>query len=223
MPDLKRPSMLQPLALACTLCAALAASASAQAASQTYTSLASFLAAAGTVKTETFNAFTVDQSGGGSPLMLSDFAVQGAWTLDAPATRLPSDGSSNLFIDVSYGAWADLRFAEPIKAFGAWFSRAPASIRVDADSLEGFGSYRHVGEMPIAAGTDLQFIGFSSDQTFNRIVFEGQGCCSGSFAIDDVAYAASLSPVPEPGAWALLATGLLALGLRRRSATTPRN
>ena len=64
----------------------------------------------------------------------------------------------------------------------------------------------------------MQFIGFTSDQTFNRLVFESNGCCSASFAIDNLSYAAALAPVPEPGTWALMAAGLAGIGVwtRRR-------
>lgn len=200
------------------LLAALCAAASTQAASQVYTSEADFLAAVTAPRTETFNRFTSDLSSAlGANGDLGDFTVQGSWTVDVPSLVLSVDGSTNLFIDVSYGGWADLRFDQPLKAFGAWFQRAPTTFRVDADSLAGFGSYSHVADLP-TGGDGLQFIGFTSDQAFNRIVFAGAGCCSRSFAIDNVSYAAALAPVPEPEGWALLAGGLALLAWRRRAA-----
>jgi len=202
---------------ALTLTGSLCVAASAHAGFQTHSDAASFLAAAGITQTETFNGFTADLiPSGGSNLHLSDFVVQGMWMIDAPDNRWTTDGSTNLFINVSYGGWADLQFATAIKAFGAWFSSVPASIGVAADSLAGYGSYQHMGTL-LPTGSGLQFIGFTSDQAFNRIVFEGRGCCSGSFAIDNLAYAA-VSTVPEPQQWALMAGGLAGLmGLRRRS------
>lgn len=209
--------MLRPNLLSLLPCAAaaLCATAPAHAASQVYTSEAAFLAAVGPHRTETFNGFTADQHDAGALLTLADFKVQGAWTLDAPDNRLPTDGSTNLLIDVSIGGWADLRFTSPIKAFGAWFSNTPSTFKVDADSLAGYGSYSHVADLP-TGGAGLQFIGFTSDQAFNRLIFEGAGCCSRVFAIDNVAYAAALAPVPEPESWALLAAGLAGVALHAR-------
>ncbi len=55
---------------------------------------------------------------------------------------------------------------------------------MDADSLAGFGSYTHVGTLLPAMNNSLQFIGFTSEQSFSRIIFLGQGCCRNTFAID---------------------------------------
>jgi len=201
------------------LLAALGATASAQAASQVYTSEADFLAAVGAVRTENFNRFTRDISiasdhpaAGGN--FGGDFTLQGSWRIDSPDTVRDIDGSTNLFFGMSSASWADLGFNAPLRAFGAWFSGVPPVFKIDAASLEGQGSYRHVATLE-PTGSGLQFIGFTSDQTFNRIVFESALCCSVNFAIDNVRYAATLAPVPEPESWALLAAGLVAVGLRR--------
>lgn len=217
---------MKPTLTSLALLAALSAATNVHAANVTYSSEASFLAATGSVNSETFNAFTTDTHndlfGVPQTLNLSGFALRGAWNVDAPDPDTDPlrtiNGSTHVLIDLAWGGWADLRFDAPIKAFGAWFRGAPTAIRVDGDSLDGFGSYRNVAELrpEFAGASELQFIGFTSDQTFNRLIFLGTGCCRWNFAIDNVAYAASLnpSPVPEPGSWALMALGLLALGAR---------
>ena len=216
------PSCLLPGAAAALVCLATGANA----ASQVYTSEAAFLAAVGAVSTEDFDRFTRDISiasdhpaSGGN--FGGDFLLQGSWMIDAPQNQLAINGSTNLFFGMSSGSWADMRFTSPLKAFGAWFFNVPPTLQIDAASLEGLGSYRHVATLN-PTGSGLQFIGFTSDQTFNRIVFETAGCCSASFALDNVSHAATLAPVPEPESWALLAAGLagIAAWTRRRGAPT---
>ncbi len=190
------PLACRALALLTSLCA----TANAQAALQTYSNEASFLAAAGPVRTENFNAFTGDVTPTGGQLpTLTDFTVQGRWVIDAPATQLTTDGSTNLFMDVSFGGFTALQFAQPLLAWGAWFSRVPDNINVSADALAGPGSFQPVGSVQ-PSGSGLQFIGFTADQPFNRIVFTGSLSNARTFAIDNLSYAASLAPaVPEPG------------------------
>ena len=229
-PRVPFPTAPQPTARrTLALLAALVAAASAQADSRVYTSEAEFLAALGAAKTETFNQFNRDISGasehpasGGN--FGGDFTLKGPWMIDAPQALRDIDGSTNLFFGLSPFSWADMSFSTPLRAFGAWFNGVPPTFIIDADSLEGYGSYRRVAQLE-PSGSGLQFIGFTSDQTFNRLVFESAGCCSVSFAIDNLRYAAALAPVPEPGSWALMGLGLagLAAWTRRRAAPRPQH
>lgn len=198
-----------------------AVSPSASAAFASYADEASFLAAAGTVKKETFNGFTNDVSAAGGAFNVGDFVVKnGAWTIDTPPTAIGIDGTANLFFvfsNAGNGAFSELNFAEPIKAFGAWFGGTSAfgTIEVAADSLEGFGSYRNVGSItPAATAGEARFIGFTSDQTFNRIVFLGRSCCFGQISIDNVVYA-EVTAVPEPATVALVFAGLVCVAAPR--------
>lgn len=179
-----------------------------------YTDQASFLAATGPVQTTTFNTYTVDLSA--NNFDFGAFTSQGNISVDAPSQNYTIDGSTNLFVDTAYGGWSDLRFDQPIVAFGAWFNginptnRPYNSIIADADSLAGYGSYSRVGNYlpPTTPGGALQFIGFTSTQAFNRIIFTGVGCCHSSYAIDNIVHATALAPVPEPESYAMLLAGL---------------
>lgn len=212
--------LTRPLLSGFALAAALAFAWNAHATVQTHTDVTHFATSAGPLSQQTFNTYTADVvSVSGSLLTLADFSVRGDWVVDAPSLRLDIDGSSNLFLNVSYGGWASLEFSQPVFAFGAWFSRVPASLALDAGGLQGYGSYELLTRLtPTSApGGAAQFIGFTSDRPFNRVVFEGQGCCSGSFAIDNLAYAyATASAVPEPASWGLLAAGLAGMAARAR-------
>jgi hypothetical protein len=191
-----------------------------------YTDQASFLAATGPVQTTTFNTYTADLSA--HNLNFGAFTSHGNISLDAPSQSYTFDGSTNLFVDTTYGGWSDLRFDQPIVAFGAWFTginpinRPYSKINVDADSLSGYGSYSQIGSYlpPTTSGGVAQFIGFTSSQAFNRIIFSGAGCCYSSFAVDNVVHAAALAPVPEPETYAMLLAGVgLLAGLTRRRKT----
>jgi hypothetical protein len=213
-------------ALACGGLASV--STSAMATLTTYADEASFLAAAGTVKTETFNGITTDISFVSASYDAGDFVVKNG-LVDTPTTAISIDGTANLFVVLSYGGWSELKFEEPIKAFGAWFGGTGnfGTITVAADSLAGPGSYQALGTVTPGAlsGSSVRFIGFTADQAFNRIVFEGALCCSSQIAIDNISYAGVVSvpaPVPEPASVPLALAGLgLVAALRVKAARKP--
>jgi hypothetical protein len=192
------------------------------------TNEASFLQITGAVQSENFNTYTSDQPA--NNLNFGAFTAHNSISVDAPSLTYSVDGTANVYVDTSYGGWADLRFNAPVVAFGAWFAGLSSfsTMKVAADSLAGYGSYSHVGTyQPTATiGNTPQFIGFTSSQAFNRIVFEGVGCCHSGFAIDNVVYATTLAPVPapvpEPETYAMLLAGLGLMGAvaRRRSTRT---
>jgi hypothetical protein len=66
-----------------------------------------------------------------------------------------------------------------------------------ADSPDGVGSYRNLFTLRIQTEIGT-FLGVTSDQAFNRIVFSHDGCCSRSFAFDDVSFSTSLAADSPP-------------------------
>lgn len=199
------------------LSAALSGTAS-QAAVQFFDSEALFLTALNGVQRESFARFESDlDSSSGSGLDLGAFVVNGVWRVETPPGPSGVDGSAFLTLDLSYGGWAELKFGAAQRAFGAWFSQVPVRLSADASGLEGYGSYRLVSRLEPAGlpGGAPQFIGWIADQSFNRVVLEGAGCCSRRIALDEIRFV-SASAVPEPGAFALMLAGLAGLGWRWR-------
>lgn len=191
-----------------------------------YTDQASFLAAAGSVSTETFDTITADTVASSAGTTIHDLTLSGSAYIDAPSTAININGSTNLYFDTSHGGWADLTFSQPITAFGLTMSNQRLqllSISFDR-SGPGYGEYHHIATYaapdPFVSNQSLNgFIGFTSDVAFNRIVFAGAGCCSSTFAVDNVAYATTLAtPVPEPISASLLGLGIVGLCLLRRHA-----
>jgi PEP-CTERM motif len=190
-----------------------------------YTDFNSFAAATGPLQTESFNSFFADQAA--NNLNFGAFVGHNSLQIDAPDLNYSIDGTTNVYADLSYGGWFDLRFNAPVMAFGARFSGLSSRIRlgIDADSLAGYGSYYHLGSYQATASIDNtpQFIGFTSTQAFNRITFVSDGCCSARFALDNVVHTSALAPVtpavPEPETYAMLLAGLGMLGAVARQRT----
>lgn len=189
-----------------------------------YTDQASFLAAAGTVTTETFDSLTTDIAPSSTGITIHDITLSGNVSVDAPSSTIDINGSTNLYFNTSYGGWADLIFSQPITAFGLTMNNGRLQLlSIDFARIgPAFGEYHHIATYaapdPYVSDQSLNgFIGFTSEVAFNRIVFAGTGCCSSTFAVDDVTYATTLaSPVPEPISASLLSLSIAGLCLLRK-------
>lgn len=196
----------------------------AMAAFTVYTNKTSFLTAAGTVSSETFDSVTADLDPSSTGIHLNDFTLSGSVSVDAPSSAIDINGTTNLYFNTSYGGWADLIFSQPITAFGLTMNNSRLQLLSISLARIGpaYGEYHHIATYaapdPYVSNQTLNgFIGFTSDVAFNRIVFAGTGCCSSRFAVDDVTYATTLAtPVPEPLSASLLGLGVAGLCLFRK-------
>lgn len=199
-----------------------------------YSDQASFLAAAGTISTETFNNVSADIAASSAGAAIADFTVNGNAMVDAPSTSIDINGTGNLYLNISYGGWADLIFNQPITAFGMQMNNSRLQLlSINIDRIgPSTGEYHHIASYaapdPYVSDQSFNgFLGFTSDVAFNRIVFSGTGCCASTFAVDDVVYATTLTnPVPEPLTHSLLGSGLVSLLIlnrkKRGNSATPK-
>lgn len=220
LPSTPMPSARRSLALL----AALWAATHAQAASQTFTSEASFLAAVPGRSMESFEALQGTLLGPASivtPLLSLSVSAPGLAVQTGANTPQPgydtsaSDGSH--YVLVYAGAVAPgtltITFAQPVTAFGFTTSDV-------GDSATRAGALRLTTNTgTYASGVDVlnlpdvqpsgatHFIGLAQAQPFTQVQLT-----LGGF---DEAYLAT-SAVPEPESWALMATGLMGLGWRAR-------
>ncbi len=227
-----QPFLVKPRQLATSIAISLLGLVSlpAAAAFTVYTNEASFLAASGPISTETFDSVTVDIAASSAGTPIGDIKFSGNATLDAPSNSIDINGSTNMYVNTSYGGWADLVFNQPITSFGMTMNNGRLQLlTINFDRIgPAFGEYHHIAKYaapdPYASDQRINgFLGFTSDVAFNRIVFSGTGCCSITFAIDNISYASSLAlPVPEPLSAALMSSGLIGIALsRRKQRATP--
>lgn len=229
-----QPSFVKPRKLATSLCISLLGLVSlpASAAFTVYTDEASFLATSGPISSENFDSVTADIAASSAGTTIGDIKLSGNATIDAPTNGIDINGSTNVYFNTSYGGWAELVFNQPITSFGMTMNNERLQLlKIDFARIgPAFGEYHHIATYaapdPYASNQSINgFMGFTSDVAFNRIVFSGTGCCSSTFAVDNVSYASSLAvPVPEPLSAALMSSGLIAVALtRRKQRATPQH
>ena len=211
---MKTTTWIIPLALLCSMNALTA-----QATVTSYTTRASFAAAAGPTTTENFDEYLVDARFHTVPVDVGDFVISMTGSPDnhddsnfidvAPAFSAESDvnGTTNMRVVTDGSPQADLFFTfdAPIVAFGADFrslndTLVRTQILVAGNNLV----------PPVQPNTNtLTFFGFTSTVPFTTVRFSGVR--TDVYGIDNVSYA-----VPEPTTFALVAPALLA-GIRRRT------
>lgn len=105
-------------------------------------------------------------------------------------------------------------------AFGvAWTDASPgASVTFSATGLDG----QSLGSITVGGLADNSVSGTTAEDRFFGVTFSGGvqsifiSTSSGGIEVDHIQYGA-MSPVPEPGSWALLAAGLAGMaGCKRR-------
>jgi hypothetical protein len=217
--------MIRPRLIASAIALALApAAASAQYA--TWTNRSAFLAASGASLQATFDARpngpqgtftegTINFSGyGGSQLWVTT-PGSFAWFRDIaprPATNvLTGNGPDDILMSLagpSLGIGFDV-------ITNLWASPTVTLFDGGGVAMTTFT----LGQAPNTQG----FFGVTSAIPFFAVRFASVNGGTQDSAIDDVVVAdASISTVPEPGTWALVATGLVALVARRRRASDRR-
>jgi hypothetical protein len=220
------------LALLCGAGAALWTG-QASAATQTYSDLGAFLAAApNATRVETFTGR--DGSGANAPGQVinatgfNGFAITGNRNRDYfgishGGTVGNIDGTHFLNwsgIDSHTGPTFTLVFEAPVTAFAFDFN--------DRDGSDRYGITLSTGELfdapPFAVFTGAGFFGVRSDTAFTSVTFALANAPGGileSFGIDNVRTNAGIAPVPEPASWAMMIGGLGLAGAaaRRRAAT----
>jgi hypothetical protein len=199
----------------------------------TYTDEASFLAAAGSVVSETFDpffavngataiagnnvqtsvgAFSVSQNGGGSGVGVFDPKVY-----DGPsANDYEIDAAGPAYLQLRSERSPVLHFSSSIRAFGATFNSISSAAPTLTVAGSSYNLYDILGAAPASFASPAQdggFFGFILDAPVSSITISSQG--ADTFALDT----AHISAVPLPAGILLLATGLggaACLGRRKR-------
>ncbi|MFG6463430.1 PEP-CTERM sorting domain-containing protein [Roseateles sp. DXS20W] len=219
-------SPLRGLALA----AALTAGTGAQAADQTFSSEASFLAAVPGLTMESFE--TLDGTPLGTapvvtPLVSLSVSLPGLAVQTSPNTPQPgfdttaSDGSHYVLVYAPGTTPGTLTFtfSRPVTAFGFTSSDiGDSAVRAGALRLTtNAGTYASgvaVLSLPdVLPSGATQFIGLSQSQPFTQVQLTFSGFDE-AYGADGIYLAAAA--VPEPESWALLAAGLVGVALQSR-------
>ncbi|MEC9434717.1 MAG: VPLPA-CTERM sorting domain-containing protein [Pseudomonadota bacterium] len=185
----------------------------------TYVDETAFLAAAGSVTTETFDGFVSDASFYNTSLDVGDFVIAATTSsvptnfneIDASPYEFVNLGSPYAKIGIDDGDTVTLTFDAPITAFGALF------YGVNDDELR--SQITVAGETvahPVTSGSVFAYFGLISDTPFSVLTFTGLSDGGEAMAFDDATYSAISAPVPVPAAAPLLAGALGGLGLLAR-------
>lgn len=223
-----RPTL--PSLLPCAAAVALCLAAKANAASQTFTSEANFLAAVPGLSMESFEALPGTPLGTApvvTPLLSLSVSLPGLAVQTGPNTPQPgfdtaaSDGSHYVLVYAAGTApgTLTLTFARPVTAFGFTTSDIGDSAgRAGALRLTtSTGTYASgvaVLSLPeVLPSGATQFIGLSQSQPFTQVQLTFNGFDE-AYGVDGI-YLATAA-VPEPESWALLAAGLVGVVLQSR-------
>lgn len=212
--------------------AALCLAAHAQAADQTFSSEASFLATVPGLTMESFEALGGTLLGAApvvTPLLSLSVSSPGLAVQTGPNTPQPgfdtaaSDGSHYVLVYAVGAApgTLTLSFAQPVTAFGFTTSDiGDSAVRAGALRLStNTGTYASgvdVLNLPnVMPSGATQFIGLSQSQPFTSVQLTFSGFDE-AYGLDEI-YLATAA-VPEPESWALMAAGLGLLAWRRTAA-----
>ncbi len=203
-----------------------AACMSSQAAIVTFSSLASWQAAAGaSTATQDFNGFAADtatDSGavilGGGMSVSSVTSTVLPWTIDAP----PLDNDFECNVDSTArlcgfsGNQLTFSFAGGISAFGADFSSLNDDlVRTQFELFDGTTLIATLTPALVAGQTD-QFFGFVATGGETITSWRTKFIAADTFGIDNIAIVGG-GTVPEPMSLALVASALLGLSVSRRA------
>ena len=174
-----------------------------------FTDRSLFLAAAGTIQTETFNSYSTNISLEGTTLDTGLLTVDGTastfLSIDAlTGSYSPGDGTSYLLGLGFTGESIMFTFNSPIKSFGLDMYAVNDEIERSRIIINGI-TYT----LPTVATLVASFFGIVSDDEFSSVQL--LAVAGEQAGYDNVTFG-SPSPVPIPAALPLLAAGLGAMG-----------
>ncbi|RVT52542.1 PEP-CTERM sorting domain-containing protein [Rubrivivax albus] len=163
-------------------------------------------------------AATPGLGNGGSDLGYNGLGASVAFAIDtfhfdgepvSPSLQILQGGNVTPLAATETGLGDDIR--DPALQWVATLSYAPSGLDDNAGTLTGTIWRPDLGSFSVSAGIDFAAEGLAGSPVH-------WGFTGGNGLADDGQYITSAMPVPEPGAWALLAAGLGAVGFvtRRR-------